>query len=69
MSFAIKKDDKRIIFIQPQPDDICELCGKKDELRPYGPKGENVCYDCGMKDKEMTKKRMGQILFGDSLDS
>ena len=30
----------------------CELCGKFDELRPYGPNGESVCFDCGMKDEE-----------------
>ncbi|KKL27727.1 hypothetical protein LCGC14_2382230, partial [marine sediment metagenome] len=29
----------------------CEWCGKEAELRPYGPKGENVCFSCGMKDK------------------
>ena len=30
----------------------CEICGKKDELRPYGKNGENVCFDCGMKDEK-----------------
>ena len=37
-------------FIAAEPDARCELCGKIDELRPYGPKGERVCFDCGMKD-------------------
>ena len=70
MSFAIKDaDGNRIIVIEPHPDRICELCGKKDELRPYGPNGENICFECGMKNREMTEKRMNQYLFGDELDS
>jgi len=24
----------------------CDLCGKMAELRPYGPKGEDVCFSC-----------------------
>lgn len=33
----------------------CELCGKVDELRPYGPKGENICLECGEKNPVATK--------------
>lgn len=54
-----------MVILEPTPPDICELCGKKDELRPYGPKGENICFDCGMKDKETTKRRMHEYLFGE----
>jgi hypothetical protein len=36
----------------------CELCGKLDELRPYGPMGESVCYDCGMKDENAVERGM-----------
>jgi|HubBroStandDraft_5_1064220.scaffolds.fasta_scaffold06679_7 hypothetical protein len=45
----------------------CELCGAKDEeLRPYGPNGENICFDCGMKDRDTTEKQMGKFLnFGE----
>lgn len=55
-----------IIIIAPEDDDVCELCGKVDELRPYGPKGERICYECGMKNPETTKRQMGVKLFGDS---
>ena len=48
-------------------DRICELCGKKDELRPYGPNGENICFDCGMKDKATTAKQFAKILNADSI--
>ncbi len=42
----------------------CELCGKKDELRPYGPNHENICFECGMKNKELTKKRFTKMYGG-----
>lgn len=42
----------------------CELCGEKDELRPYGPNHENICFKCGMKNKELTKKRFTDMLGG-----
>lgn len=35
---------------------VCELCGKTEELRPYGPKGEKVCFDCAMKDEEAARR-------------
>lgn len=41
----------------------CDLCGEEEELRPYGPNGENVCFKCGMKDipaaEKALKKRFG----------
>lgn len=44
------------IIGQTEPDK-CEMCGVVDELRPYGPKGENVCFECGMKDEEAMKRQ------------
>ena len=38
----------------------CELCGKLDELRPYGPKGENVCFDCAMKDEATAMRQFAK---------
>jgi hypothetical protein len=46
-----------------------EQCSKDDDLRPYGAAGEWICFDCGMKDKAMTNKRMGQVLFGEKPDA
>lgn len=54
-----------LIIIEPEPDDVCDLCGKVDELRPYGPKGELICFECGQKNPEVTKRMMNRILFGD----
>lgn len=54
-----------IIIIETEEDSQCELCGKIDELRPYGAKGEKICFKCGMKNKVKTHEMMGIILFGD----
>ena len=44
------------LIIQEEPPQQCDLCGKIDELRPYGPNSEKVCFDCGMKDKEAAER-------------
>lgn len=53
-----------VVIIEATPPAKCELCGKEDELRPYGPNGENICFDCGMKDEKTTAKMCDKILFG-----
>lgn len=55
----------KLTIIQAEPDNVCELCGKVAETRPYGPDGKEICYDCGMKDEKATNKRMAKYLFGD----
>ena len=52
-------------FIAPEPHGDCELCGKHDELRPYGPNYERICFECGMKNEELTNKRFAEYVFGD----
>lgn len=51
-------------FIAQETDDVCEMCGAVDELRPYGPNHERICFDCGMKNEELTKQRMDEYVFG-----
>lgn len=55
------------IVIEPEEADICELCGAKDELRPYGPDGKRVCFDCGTKPENMeeTERRFVNLFHGD----
>lgn len=53
-----------VIIIEPTADSKCEICGKVDELRPYGANGENICFECGMKDEEVTNKKLEECLFG-----
>lgn len=45
----------------------CEMCGKTEELRPYGPKGEWVCFDCGMKDEESAKIQFNKLFDNNDL--
>lgn len=52
-----------ILIIEETPDGACELCGAVGELRPYGPKNENICYNCGVKDPETTERKMEEHLF------
>lgn len=53
--------------IAPEPEQMCEMCGKIDECRPYGPNGEQICFDCATTkcDQEQIEKRMRQHIFGE----
>lgn len=53
-------------FIAPEEDSRCELCGKIEETRPYGPNGERVCFDCGMKDEAAAQRQMRRYIFGEA---
>jgi hypothetical protein len=54
-------------IIAREPRSKYELCGKIDELRPYGPRGENICYECGMRDEAVTARQCQRVLFGNSV--
>ena len=56
-----------IAVIVRTPPAKCELCGKVDELRPYGPKGENICFDCKQKNPKSAKRQMRRVLFGEEI--
>lgn len=43
----------------------CELCGKIEETRPYGPKGEEVCFACGMKDEPAAIRGFRRLVLGE----
>lgn len=53
-------------YIAAEKDQVCEMCGKIDECRPYGPNGEQICFDCGMKNEEQTKRQMAAYIFGET---
>ena len=52
-------------IICEEPDRACELCGKIDECRPYGPKGEQVCFDCAMLDEAAAKRGFNRYVLGE----
>jgi len=55
----------QVAIIEGEDDRRCELCGKIDECRPYGPNGEQVCFDCGMKNEAAAQRQMNKHLFGE----
>lgn len=57
-----QSNQPRIVLIDSTEDAKCELCGKIDDLRPYGPNGESVCFDCAMKDEEAAKRQFSKLL-------
>ena len=59
-----RKLGNSLVIIEEEPDARCELCGKIEELRPYGPNGERVCFDCMMKDEPAAIKRFNELLDG-----
>lgn len=61
----MSKNIKGIPVIYVEKDDVCEECGKVDELRPYGENGKRICFDCGQKNPELTERMMNIKLFGD----
>jgi len=50
------------LVIEAEPPAKCELCDKVAELRPYGPKGENICFACGKKDLQAAAKAFAKRL-------
>jgi hypothetical protein len=59
----------RLGLIEVEPDRRCELCGKIEECRPYGSKGEQVCFSCAMKDEKAAERQCAKHLFGDSIQN
>jgi len=66
MKVSRKKPMSSRGIIAPQADEVCEMCGKVDECRPYGPNDENICFDCAMKNKETTERKMAAYIFGET---
>ena len=54
-----------VVIIEEEPEGICEICGKKAELRPYGANGERICFECRMKEEETTVEMAKKILLGE----
>lgn len=53
-----------LTIIEAEPDNLCHLCGKIAESRPYGPGFQEICFECGIKNEPLTTKRMQHKLFG-----
>lgn len=65
MTKLFEKHGKTIIMDRRDPhafDGVCAMCGKFEELRPYGPNNESICWDCGMKDQATTARKYKEML-------
>jgi hypothetical protein len=54
-----------VFVICEEPPSQCELCGRCDELRPYGPGAKFVCFKCAMKDEDNAKAMFLKRIRGD----
>ena len=55
-------------IIQQEAEQICEMCGKFEECRPYGPNDEEICFDCAMatpESKAIAEQKMKAYIFGE----
>lgn len=62
MSYKVGK-----VFVSIQEEDnVCELCRKVAETRPYGKNGKEICFECSEKpeNKETVEKNMTDIILG-----
>ncbi len=57
----------RLGVIAATPPAKCEMCGEEAELRPYGPRGENICFSCGMKDEKATQRAFSSLVLGEPI--
>ena len=64
MTTPMKKTGINIMLSDEGTPAKCEMCGKLEELRPYGPNGERVCFDCAMKDEAAMQKKFYERLKG-----
>ena len=54
--------------IMQEPEQFCEMCGKLEECRPYGPNDEQICFECATSTPEMeaiAERKMRAYIFGD----
>lgn len=58
-----------VFVIKEEQAQQCDMCGKIDELRPYGPNGECVCFDCAMKDEEAARRQFNKLAFGSAAEN
>lgn len=54
-----------IVHVEEEAPAVCEMCGKTDELRPYGPNGMRVCFDCAMKDPKEARRQFEALINGE----
>jgi len=62
---------KRIVMLEPREPEICEECGKLEELRPYGHKKADgkrkwICFPCAHKDEAEMERAFDERMRGEN---
>jgi hypothetical protein len=65
----LPRPPERVIMLEPREPEICEDCGKLDELRPYGHKKADgkrkwVCFPCAKKDEAELSRAFDERMEG-----
>lgn len=65
------RQNVRVIMLEPREPEICEACGKLEELRPYGKKKADgqrmwVCMPCAEKDPDELHRAFDERLEGEN---
>ena len=58
-----------VVLLEGELDGICEQCGAKEELRPYGKRLESgrrmrVCFDCAMENEAEMRRAFDEFVNG-----
>lgn len=66
MTQKITLGDIKVVLIEGEPDDLCEVCGALDELRPYGTRLESgrrqrICFNCMKKDEPAAEQALKEL--------
>jgi len=62
-----KRIAKGVVVTTDTKPAVCAFCGRRAELRPYGPNHENICFDCGMADEDTTARMFRGVLEGEDV--
>jgi|HubBroStandDraft_6_1064221.scaffolds.fasta_scaffold3529635_2 hypothetical protein len=65
------KKPPRVVVIEALPPEVCEACGKVEELRPYGKRKPNgvrmwICWACAMLDEAEAARAFNERFTGEN---
>jgi hypothetical protein len=68
VEIAVVNDQGNLDPLESLPPEICQACGRKDELRPYGKRVDGVrqwiCFDCARKNPEEMARAFAERMRG-----
>ena len=52
----------KILIIEEEKPQQCDVCGEIAELRPYGKNGACICPECAQKDEPEAIRQFGKLI-------